>query len=248
MKLTAPCLLPNTDAPAVEIRVVSDRYYPVARRITTTTGAQVLFVKRRSAHLSYKQDPESKRSLLVQTGSLQGVNPMDLIASFSDDSTVLSFAKHFCGINKARGDTMTVEPFSLEGFCTWVLFECLVQDTPEAISLYLALRAAIKRAQSGCQSALSVVWDFRLIRSYYNWRARVVEERSPRILNSELVAYLYELLEKSMRETSPRSNEKESERSTSVMLGPLSTMYDVPFGMPEGFNPGFYSDDRMDLG
>jgi hypothetical protein len=61
-------------------------------------GHSFYYVKRWSGHLNYKQDPDSKRSLLVQTGIFQGRDPLNLVMLFTDDQRILAFAKYFCGI------------------------------------------------------------------------------------------------------------------------------------------------------
>lgn len=196
LNLTAPCLLSNSNGKASEIRVLSDRYYPVVLSVQDHSGGQIFFVKRRSAHLSYKQDPESKRSLVVQTAGLHSGSQMDLVASFTDDKSILAFAKHFCRIDEAgSSSSASSDPFTVEGFCRRVLFETLMGDTQEALPLYLVLRNATDSVGSGSRLGVFISWDFRLIRSYYTFRPLLVEESSPGILNRELVAYLNELLE-----------------------------------------------------
>lgn len=194
-EMTAPCLLFNTDAKPKELRVVSERYYPVTLSIDYPKSRKTFFVKRRSAHLSYLQDPHSQRSLLVQTGSFQGGASLDLISSFTDDQKVLAFAKHLCDVGQSHSRLSLTGPFSVEGFCSRVLHECLLLDSEEALPLYVALRNAILSVQAGISSAVPYVWDFRMIRAYYEQRHRIVPDTSPRLLNSEIVAYLCELLE-----------------------------------------------------
>lgn len=180
----------------------------------------MFFVKRRSAHLSYKQDPESKRSLLVQTGSLQRGCPLDLVVSFTDDKAILAFAKHFCGIGESgSSSSATEDPFSIEGFCQRVLFESLMHDTQEALPLYLVLRNAVDCVDHRSRSMTFVAWDFRLIRSYYTYRHLIVDESKPALLNSEIVTYLYELVER-------RFNAKRGRQS--ALLGPMTILYDHP--------------------
>lgn len=89
-------------------------------------------------------------------------------------------------------------PFTVPGFCSRVLHECLLLDSQEALPLYLALRSAISSLQAGIRSGVTYVWDFRIIRSYYEQRRQLVPDSSPRLLNSEIVAYLFELLEKAL--------------------------------------------------
>ncbi|CAJ1969662.1 unnamed protein product [Cylindrotheca closterium] len=196
LKMTAPCLFFNTDAKPKELRVTSERYYPLTLSMNNSIPRSTIFVKRRSAHLSYLQDPHSQRSLLVQTGTFQGNKALDLIASFTDDQKVLAFAKHLCDLGQPVGSGSN-GPFSVAGFCSRVLHESLLLDTQEALPLYLALRTTISSLQTGSFSVATQVWDFRIIKSYYEQRRQLqVSDSSPRLLNSEIVAYLLELLEK----------------------------------------------------
>lgn len=124
---------------------------------------------------------------------------MELVSSFTDDKAILGFAKHFCGIDLGEKDNATGNPFSLEGFCRRVLFESLMLDTQEACQLYLYLRNAIHCADVSGRSSVCAAWDFRLVRSYYSFRCSLVHDSTPRILNTELVAYLIEMLERTMK-------------------------------------------------
>ncbi len=223
--MTAPCLLSNADARASSIRVVSERYYPVVLSLKERCGGQIFFVKRRSAYLSYKQDPESKRSLLVQTGSLQGSNSIDLVASFTDDKTVLAFAKHFCGIGEIEPLCRTSEdPFTVEGFCRRVLFESLMYDTQQVLPLYLVLRDAVDCIDSGARSSAFVVWDFRLIRTYYTCRPLLVDESKPGILNVEVITYLNEMVERTLH--------TKTIKNPALSDGLMSILYDHPITVP----------------
>jgi hypothetical protein len=247
VNLTAPCLLSNSNAKASEIRVLSDRYYPVAMSVQDQSRGQIFFVKRRSAHLSYQQDPESKRSLLVQTGGLHGRSQMDLVASFTDDKSILAFAKHFCGIGEAASSSSaTSDPFTVEGFCRRVLFESLMVDTQEALPLYLVLRNAIDCLGSGSGFGVFISWDFRLIRSYYSFRHLLVGENSPGILNRELVAYLNELLERSFHRKQIKI--EQFGPGAQDIDGPMSIFFDYPPAFETG-GMGLQSvaSDSMDL-
>lgn len=194
--MTAPCLLFNTDAKPKELRVASERYYPLTLSMNNGIPRRTIFVKRRSAHLSYLQDPHSQRSLLVQTASFQGNKALDLITSFTDDQKVLAFAKHLCDLGHPVGSAAS-GPFSIAGFCSRVLHESLLLDTEEALPLYLGLRTTISSLQAGSFSVATQIWDFRIIKSYYEHRRQLrISDSSPRLLNSEIIAYLLELLEK----------------------------------------------------
>jgi hypothetical protein len=225
--MTAPCLMFNTDAKPRELRVVSERYYPVTLNLNDLALKRTIFVKRRSAHLSYLQDPHSQRSLLVQTGSFQGHTSLDLIASFTDDQQVLAFAQHLCDVGHLQSKSGPAGPFSVAGFCSRVLHECLLLDSEEALPLYLALRSAISSVQAGIRSGVTYVWDLRIIRSYYEHRRRLVPDTSPRLLNSEIVTYLIELLENALigSDGKPKAN---NSGEPFLQDGSLSVYFDAP--------------------
>jgi hypothetical protein len=178
-----------------ELRVVSERYYPLTLSIGDPLLGRTFYVKKRSAHLSYRQDPEAQRSLLVQTGSFRGGAFLDLVASFTEDPKVLAFAQYFCDASNFATSQGAYGPFSVAGFCTRVLHECLTLDTEEALPLYLALRSAIGAIKADSASSIRHIWDFRLILSYYDERRNIVTDSSPSLLNNELVTYLNELVE-----------------------------------------------------
>eukprot|EP00980_Cylindrotheca_fusiformis_P031132 scaffold25862_cov152-Cylindrotheca_fusiformis.AAC.3 len=227
LKKTAPFLMFNTDSKPREMRVVSERYYPVTLNIINDNFTRTIFVKRRSAHLSYLQDPNSQRSLLVQTGSFQGQTSLGLIASFTDDPEVLAFARHFCDVGHLQARSGSPSPFSVAGFCSRVLHECLLLDSQEALPLYLALRSAVSSLQAGVRSGVVKAWDFRIIRSYYEQRRRLVPDKSPRLLNSEIVAYLVELLENALV-ASPGKSAACNVDAQGLNAGSVSVYFDAP--------------------
>ena len=245
--MNAPCLLSNANAKASEIRVVSERYYPVVLSLRDRAGGQLFFVKRRSAHLSYKQDPESKRSLLVQTGRLYSEIQLDLVSSFTDDKKILAFAKHFCGIGMAGSGLATEDPFLIEGFCRRVLFESLMLDTQEALPMYLFLRNASNCADPMARSSVFAAWDFRLIKSYYANRNVLVEESTPRILNVELVVYLNELLESALKTKMKKQGTSKSGSPPRVRHGPMAILYDYPIQTAVANAKQTDVNDSMDL-
>jgi hypothetical protein len=225
LSLSSPCLLYNSDATPCDIRVVSERYYPVTFSCKDNTNHIIFHVKKRSAHLSYRQDPHSQRSLLVQTGSFQEGSMLQVIESFTDDQKVLAFSRHLCDVGEMQGKTSLSGPFSVSGFCRRVLHECLVLDTEEALPIYLALRSVIGNVESGTCSVVPFVWDFRLIRSYYENRPRLLAEQCPRLLNCELVSYLVDLFESALRDGGRKSI---AANTTAPNIGSHGVFYDIP--------------------
>eukprot|EP00957_Ditylum_brightwellii_P001487 116001-Ditylum_brightwellii.AAC.1 len=154
-QLTAPCLLLNRDD-MTQMRIVSERYYQVNLDMAqqSTPGSQLrLFVKKKSGHLTYLQDPHALRSLLVQTGGSGGGSTLDLIKSFTEDNVVLAYAKYLCDSDNEilKKNARSFIPkqntggigFTIEEFCTDILHECLTQEKPDAIPMYLSLRNSL---------------------------------------------------------------------------------------------------------
>ena len=198
LRMTAPCLLFNTDHEPSEIKVSCERYYPLSLRVDEAVGGQVFYVKKRSAHLSYGQDPDSQRSLLLQTGSYVGKDFLDLVRSFTEDPRVVSFAQYFCSLgqqSKSSKSKASNGPFSLSQFCSRILHQCMTYDSEEAIFLYLAIRSSIGVVAGESSGSGRSVWDYRLIRSYFQRRPSICLNSPPKLLNEELVMYLCDMFE-----------------------------------------------------
>jgi hypothetical protein len=252
LKMTAPCLLRNTAEKPSQLRVVSERYYPLSLDLNGPPMGRIFFVKKRSAHLSYRQDPDAQRSLLVQTGSFRGGPFLDLVASFTEDHKVIAFAQYLCGAGNRHSANANHDPFTVSGFCTRVLHECLTLDTEEALPLYLALRSSIEAIKSGSRSSVRSIWDYRLIRSYYGERKRIVADSSPRLLNEELVTYLCELLENVIADDWGSNgdggrNSSQDQIKSDDREGLLGSYYDSPLGAGRMRQLDTRSDENMDL-
>ena len=213
MKLTAPCLLLNKGNYS-HLRVISERYYPASLDLQVSTKSDsnlTLFVKKKSGHLSYVQDPHAHRSLLVQTGGSGGGSAVELIQAFTEDKKLLAYAKYLCDDGKKRQRKKRAVSLqdvdqsglhlSFEEFCTEILHECLTKEKTEAIRLYIALRRAIRSAENGAWSVESM-WDIRLVRSYYEGiqQAQPSPATSPTspvspLLNEDFVASLTESID-----------------------------------------------------
>jgi hypothetical protein len=165
---------------------------------------------------------------------------LQVIESFTDDQKVLAFSRHMCDANEMQQKASLSGPFSVSGFCRRVLHECLVLDTEEALPIYLALRSAIENTESGTCSVIPFVWDFRLIRSYYENRPRLLSEECPRLLNCELVSYLVDMFESALRNGSGKSI---AASGTGLNAGSHSVFYDIR--AQNGFE--HVVGDKMDL-
>lgn len=154
----APTLIPDLDR-LQSIRVDTPRYWPFylnvadhPRHKQSLTHNQTLYVKRRSAFLSYMEDPKGSRSLFVRSGSSTADaatldNPQltdaknhpssdlnQFISSFSNDPFVLSFADHLC-----RDDGLTDAEKVFFSYCHASLLDTLLQDKPRAAQSHLTL-------------------------------------------------------------------------------------------------------------
>ena len=260
MKLTAPCLQLNKGNYS-HLRVISERYYPASLdlQVSTTSDSNLtLFVKKKSGHLSYLQDPHAHRSLLVQTGGSGGGSAVELIQAFTEDKKLLAYAKYLCDDgkkNRRKKQLMTNGQrgglnLSLEEFCTEILHECLTKEKTEAIRLYIALRHAIKSVEESAWSVESI-WDIRLVRSYYESSqqspsSHMSVQVSP-LLNKDFVSSLDESIdgqfaEKGFTGTALMSylesggNWESLSEEDKNMMGCFLTYHDVPFpgGLVDG--------------
>ena len=195
--LTSPCLVPSQSARACELKITSDRYFPLTLEMDergSVLSHTVVYVKKKSGHLSYVQDPHALRSLSVQAGGSSG-SVLDLIRSFTEDPRLLAFAEFLCntyeqtsskavsfyGAQKSSSQHGEIST-STKTFCAETLFECLTQDKMEVLPMLLSLRSCIMH-----RDTISVcnLWDLRLLRS-------MTMHRTSSIVNAEFVALLCE--------------------------------------------------------
>ncbi|XXQ32085.1 Anaphase-promoting complex subfamily unit 1 C-terminal domain containing protein [Plasmodiophora brassicae] len=145
--IIAPCLLPSPDT-VESIRVESPRFWPLVLDLKGSDAHKslvvqngVMFVKRKTGHLPYRQDPLGRRGILSrsfprlthlssgkQSQRRAAVHREAFVESFAADSVLVEFAKDFCGEGTPSGE-----------FSTAVLFECLTRDTPDMIPTYFAV-------------------------------------------------------------------------------------------------------------
>lgn len=157
--LISPTLIPDMDK-LVSIRVDTPRYWPfyldteqVPRHKDALLKSQTLYVKRRTAFLSYTEDPKGSRSLFVRSGSSAGdaatldfpqltdtrTHPAsdlsEFITSFSNDVLFLAFADHM-----ARGDEgFTDKERLFHKYCHAALLDSILQDKPQTLQSHLTL-------------------------------------------------------------------------------------------------------------
>ena len=205
-KVTAPCLLLDRGKIS-QLRVDSERYYPAALNLKSTGLSDhplEIFVKKKSGHLSYQQDPHSQRSLSVQSGGSSSGSALELIKAFTEDPRLLAYAKYLCKKLKRHKRTLSKQPdiaanesngFSMDEFCTEILHECLTEEKPEALPLYLSFWNSVGSMKERACIAASI-WDVRLVKSFYQNRSQAVYLKSPALLRLDFVALLDEIINK----------------------------------------------------
>ena len=157
-QLISPTLIPDMDK-LVSIRVDTPRYWPFyldtathPRHKEALLRSQTLYVKRRTAFLSYTEDPRGSRSLFVRSGSSSGdsatldfpqltdtkTHPAgdlsEFITSFSNNVLFLAFADHF-----ARLEGETREEKIFHTYCHAALLDSILQDKPQTLQSHLTL-------------------------------------------------------------------------------------------------------------
>ncbi|KAG6908477.1 hypothetical protein DXG01_004480 [Tephrocybe rancida] len=156
-QLISPTLIPDLDK-LLSIRVDTPRYWPfyldtehLPRHRQSLLRSQTLFVKRRTAFLSYTEDPRGSRSLFVRSGSSAGdaatldfpqstdtkMHPAgdlgEFITSFSNDVQFLAFADHF------SRETEIEEERMFQAYCHASLLDSILQDKPQTLQTHLML-------------------------------------------------------------------------------------------------------------
>ena len=156
--LISPTLIPDLDK-ILSIRVDPPRYWPfylditnIPRHKAALLRSQTLYVKRRTAFLSYAEDPKGSRSLFVRSGSSAGdaatldfplpndtaSHPAsdfsEFITSFSNNVLFLAFADHF-----SRGDGETLDEKIFYNYCHATLLDSILQDKPQTLQSHLTL-------------------------------------------------------------------------------------------------------------
>lgn len=157
-QLISPTLIPDFGK-LVSIRIDTPRYWPffvdfenVPEHKMSFLRNQTLYVKRRTAFLSYTEDPRGSRSLFVRSGSSAGdaaildfpqltdakAHPASdlthFISSFSNDTLFLAFADYF-----SRDDGETPEERTFHAYCHAALLDSILQDKMETLQSHLTL-------------------------------------------------------------------------------------------------------------
>uniref|UniRef100_A0A8H8CEQ4 Anaphase-promoting complex subunit 1 n=1 Tax=Psilocybe cubensis TaxID=181762 RepID=A0A8H8CEQ4_PSICU len=160
-QLISPTLIPDMDK-LMSVRVDTPRYWPFyldtsthPRHKEALLQSQTLYVKRRTAFLSYTEDPRGSRSLFVRSGSSSGdaatldfpqltdtkTHPAgdlsEFISSFSNNVLFLAFADHFSRAEDTAGGTHDERLFHT--YCHAALLDSILQDKPQTLQAHLTL-------------------------------------------------------------------------------------------------------------
>ena len=162
LELVAPTLIPELRL-IDTIQIDSPRYWSFSLHLSANSSHLTrflhdgtLFVKRRTGHLSYSQDPRGNKSIFTRSKSETGSSVFDLgeisrmlapsesnlkdfINSFSDDGESVSSVGFLCPSMVLGG---IGGPSEWEAFSASVLLECLTKDKPDSISIYRAIHHA----------------------------------------------------------------------------------------------------------
>ncbi|THH09652.1 hypothetical protein EW146_g8626 [Bondarzewia mesenterica] len=217
-QLISPTLIPDFDR-LLSIRVDTPRYWPfyldlahLSRHKESLLLSQTIYVKRRTAFLSYLEDPKGSRSLFVRSGASTGdaatldfprltdtkAHPASdlnqFISSFSNDPFFLSFADHFC-----REDGETEEERLFHTYCHASLLDSILQDKPQTLQSHILLYRYRTMSSSSRYFHLRLQ-DLRFAADFYNkvfdrrFSGRLEGNgRTPLIRDSTLSGVLYAL-------------------------------------------------------
>ncbi|PPQ69054.1 hypothetical protein CVT24_000097 [Panaeolus cyanescens] len=186
-QLISPTLIPDMDQ-LKSVRVDTPRYWPfyldTARHPPhrdVLLKSQTLYVKRRTAFLSYTEDPRGSRSLFVRSGSSSGdiatldfpqltgnqTHPAgdlsEFITSFSNDVLFLAFADHF---SRPLGETPEEELF--QNYCHAALLDSILQDKPQTLQAYLTLYTYRMMKPSHSRYFHLRLQDLRFVSDFYS--------------------------------------------------------------------------------
>ncbi|KAF4586487.1 Anaphase-promoting complex subunit 1 [Pleurotus pulmonarius] len=167
-QLISPTLIPDLDHLSA-IRVDTPRYWPfyldvekIPKHRESLLNCQTLYVKRRTAFLSYTEDPRGSRSLFVRSGSSSAGDAFlldfpqltqvkrhpandlsEFITSFSNDVRFLAFADHFSrsliDVQAEGEDDLTERERLFQMYCHASLLDCILQDKPSVLQVHLTL-------------------------------------------------------------------------------------------------------------
>jgi len=164
-QMVTPTHIPDLDV-VEAIQADSPRYWTFSLQLGGRDPAQrarfvreqVIWVKRRTGHLSYAEDPRGIRSIFTRSKSEAGsavvdwgeggrmLSPTaaglaDFVAAFEDAGRAHAAVEWLCFASAAVVADGRADPraSAFEAFCSAVLLECLTRDKPDTVPVYLEL-------------------------------------------------------------------------------------------------------------
>ncbi|SCZ94668.1 BZ3500_MvSof-1268-A1-R1_Chr12-3g04033 [Microbotryum saponariae] len=194
-QLVAPTLIPELKL-IQTIQVDTPRYWSFALNLTSPSSTHqreafladhtTLWVKRRTGHLSYAQDPRGVRSIFTRSKSETGSAVLDFgrtvrllspssaglqefVNSFSDDVEALAMVSYICDPSSTRYKP----PTEFEAFASTVLLECLTRDKKDLVGVYHGLFHAQQLAEGydriWAQEQISFIVDLYGSKVFGTW-------------------------------------------------------------------------------
>ncbi|XP_048585959.1 anaphase-promoting complex subunit 1 isoform X2 [Nematostella vectensis] len=165
LDMISPCILPEYNL-IKKISVVSQRYLPISIDLGTDSSISrclskfgTVFVKRRAGYLSYADDPKGYRNLLARTFPEQS-DKTDVVRSFSSEPQMVTFAGLFCDVH-----SVCRKEKQQAAFIGAVLHECITDEKPGAIGLYMAIKQAVESVEA--HKDPMALWELKLVLSFY---------------------------------------------------------------------------------
>jgi hypothetical protein len=167
--MIAPCLLQQITHVRC-LRVTSERYYTVCidlREFPSFDGTLTLFVKKKTGHMSFQDDPDGLHTLRIQSGITNQLFFTDLISSFTKGTSLSVYWPYLFSDHMRMLQEFNPLSQSFENFCLNTIYDCVIQQTPEMIQWYLSIYASIStRSKRHAPMETLALWGLYLIRSY----------------------------------------------------------------------------------
>jgi len=203
--IKTPCLLLDKGK-MLKVHIVSERYYPVEVDLEpflkTDTNIS-LYVKKKSGHLTYMQDPYALRPPLIQSGGCINGAVLESIKCITEDSSLQIFAEFFCitpaqnnliETRKAQSSTSAPQ-ISMEEFCLETLYESLTKEKLDVISLHLTLFDSVLAIEKKSWP-VKIIWDLRLLRSFYTSKQKYPDSGAFELLSPKFIGILCESVDR----------------------------------------------------
>lgn len=192
-----PCLLRNSEVPFQELRVLSDKYYPLKFDLTKETdrGSLMFYIKKRNSGQPEKINPYYIPGSFDRD-TIRFVDGLRSRQASSSNNFLLAFEEYFCDHAAGAGG---LEQSPGSNYIFRAVAECLMDDTEEVLSVYLEIFHGIK---DGCAYSsareMRFLWDLQLLRTYFQQQMRrSSNELTKPLLNKQLlVPYLFEIADR----------------------------------------------------